>query len=69
MASRWNQHCANYIGTLSFPVGYLQSRFRYANKNVGIKYQQRYTRTKSPAHGLYNFVHTRWHRALRRPSR
>ena len=36
MASRWNQHCANCIGKLSFPVGYLHSRFRYANKNVQI---------------------------------
>ena len=22
MASRRNQHCANYIGTLSFPIGF-----------------------------------------------
>jgi len=44
-------------------------RAAFATRIKMFKYQQRYTRTKSPVHGLYNFVHTRWHRALRRPSR
>ena len=45
MASTWNQHCANYIGTLSFPIALSSEEKNRASAtgNVHIKFSEVWT--------------------------